>query len=121
MEAVSNCVQATRGCAVLFILAQVSGAPEAERCYAPMKDRSAKEEWLDDISWNWSGPSKTHGKAGSRRKFQSLTLTMTHNPTHMSVVRSTPFIRNKPREVAAASRKLWSELLRELQAQLPGL
>ena len=27
----SNCVQATPGCALLFILAQVSGAPDAER------------------------------------------------------------------------------------------
>jgi hypothetical protein len=28
---VNNCVQATPGCALLFIVAQVSGAPDAER------------------------------------------------------------------------------------------
>jgi hypothetical protein len=27
----NNCVQATPGCALLFILAQVPGAPDAER------------------------------------------------------------------------------------------
>jgi hypothetical protein len=28
----NNCVQATPGYALLFIVAQVSGAPDAERC-----------------------------------------------------------------------------------------
>jgi hypothetical protein len=27
----NNCVQATPGCALLFVVAQVSGAPDAER------------------------------------------------------------------------------------------
>jgi hypothetical protein len=31
MTSPNNCVQATPGCALLFIVAQVSGAPDAER------------------------------------------------------------------------------------------
>jgi hypothetical protein len=31
----NNCVQATPDCALLFIVAQVSGAPEAERWARP--------------------------------------------------------------------------------------
>jgi len=33
----NHCVQATPGCALLFIVAQVSGAPDAERWAGPVQ------------------------------------------------------------------------------------
>ncbi len=76
---------------------------------------SAKEEWIQDILWNWSDSASTHGKAGARDKFQSLTLTMTHKPTNTVVMRSSSFIPNKSDEIAKLRQKMWSELLQELQ------
>ena len=77
-----------------------------------------KEEWLYNFSWSWSGSSSTHGKAGARQKFQSLTLTMTHNPTRISVASTTPFIQNKREDVSRLRRKLWDDLFRELQQKI---
>jgi hypothetical protein len=79
---------------------------------------STKEEWLHDILWSWSDSASTHGKAGSRQKFKSLTLTMTHKPTNTIVTSSSSFVPNKSDEIAKVRRKMWSELLQQLQHTL---
>ena len=92
----------------------LGGCGRVNRLHLPgaaMKQSSAREKWLHDISWNWSGSSSTHGKAGSRDKFQSLTLTMTHNPTHISVTKSTSPVPNKRDKIAQLRSNLWSGLL----------
>ena len=76
---------------------------------------STKHEWLHDMLWSWNDSESTHGKAGSRQKFQSLTLTMTHRPTNTIVSKSSAFVPNKSDELAKLRREMWSELLHELQ------
>jgi hypothetical protein len=77
-----------------------------------------KEEWLLDVLWSWSDSESTHGKAGARDRFQSLTLTMTHRPTNTIVTRSSAFVPNKSDELAKLRRKMWSELLHDLQQEI---
>ncbi len=79
---------------------------------------STKEEWLEDVLWSWSNSASTHGKAGARDKFQSLTLTITHRPTNTIVTRSSLFVPNKSNKLAKLRRKMWSELLQELQREV---
>lgn len=77
-----------------------------------------KQEWLRDVSWGWSDSQSTPGRAGARDRFQSLTLTMTHKPTHTTVTKSSPFVPNRSDELAKLRQKMWSELLLELQETL---
>ncbi|MGO8928694.1 MAG: hypothetical protein ACLQU3_17635 [Limisphaerales bacterium] len=79
---------------------------------------STKEEWLHDVFWSWSDSASTHGEAGARDKFQSLTLTMTHRPTNTIVTRSSAFVPNKSDQLAKLRQKMWSELLQELQQEV---
>jgi hypothetical protein len=79
---------------------------------------STKDKWLYDVSWSWSDSSSTHGKAGSRQKFQSLTLTMIHNPTRISLSSTTPFIQNRREDVSRLRSKLWRDLFEDLQRKI---
>ena len=79
---------------------------------------STKQEWLQDVLWSWSDSACTHGSAGGRDRFQSLTLTMTHRPTNTIVTRSSSFVPNKSDEIGKLRRKMWSDLLRELQHEV---
>jgi hypothetical protein len=79
-----------------------------------MKPIQTQQEWLHDISWNWEGTSTTRGKAGSRSKLKSYTLTMTHNPTGIRVMSSTSYAPNKREITQIKSGKLWSDLFAEI-------
>ena len=79
---------------------------------------STKHEWLHDVLWNWNDSESTHGKAGSRQKFQSLTLTMTHRPTNIIRTKFSSFVPNKSDEVAKLRSKMWFELLKEMQQEV---
>jgi hypothetical protein len=81
---------------------------------------STKEKWLQDVLWSWSDSASTHGKAGARDKFQSLTLTMTHRPTNTIATRSSAFVPNRSDEIAKLRQKMWSELLHDLQQEVLG-
>ena len=83
-----------------------------------MKPIQSQLEWLHDISWNWDGTTTTHGKAGSRSKLKTYALTMTHNPTGIRVMSSTPYILNKRELTQIKSSKLWSDLFNEIQNEL---
>ena len=77
-----------------------------------------KEEWLLDVLWSWSDSESTHGKAGARDRFQSLTLTMTHRPTNIIRTTFSSFVPNKSDEVAKLRNKMWFELLKEMQQEV---
>ena len=83
-----------------------------------MKPIQSQQEWLHDITWNWDGTSTTRGKAGSRSKLKTYTLTMTHNPTGTRVMSSTPYVPNKREITQIKSSKLWSDLFAEIQKEL---
>ena len=83
-----------------------------------MATMQSKEDWLHDISWSWEGTATTHGKAGSRSKYKTYTLTMTHNPTGIRVLGSTPYTINKRELTRPKSSKLWMDLFRDLQIEL---
>jgi len=105
------------GMTVLFHAERACPAAAQHERKAAMR-ASAKEEWLQEVFWSWSVSASTHGKAGARDKFQSLTLTMTHRPTNTIVTRSSAFGPNKSDELAKLRQKMWSELLPELRQEV---
>jgi hypothetical protein len=78
----------------------------------------AKEEWLYDVSWSWSDSLSAHGKAGLSERPQSLTLTMTHNPTRISLIRSTSLFKIKRDKTRRLRSQFWLDLFHELQQKI---
>ncbi len=77
-----------------------------------------KDEWLYDVSWSWSDSLDTHGRAGAAEKSQSLTLTMTHNPTHVSLIRSISVAQKRKHKISQLRSQFWLELFHDLQRRL---
>jgi hypothetical protein len=77
-----------------------------------------KEVWIYDVSWSWSEPLPAQSNAAVREKSQSLTLTMTHNPTHISLIKSASLVQNKLGKISQLRSQLWLELFHELQRKL---
>ena len=83
-----------------------------------MKTIQSQQEWLHDVTWSWDGTSTTRGKAGARSKFKAYALTMTHNPTGIRVMTSTPYVQNKRELTQIKSSKVGLDLFNEIQEEL---
>jgi hypothetical protein len=77
-----------------------------------------KDEWLYDVSWTWSDSLGANDRAGTREKSQSLTLTMTHNPTHVSLIRSISVAQRRRHKISQLRSQFWLELFHDLQRRL---
>jgi hypothetical protein len=77
----------------------------------------AKREFVCDIDWHWSDSLPAQGIPKPVKKSQTLTLTMSHNPTRISLVRSIPSAQIKQDTFSRRRSQLWLELLDELQRQ----
>ena len=98
---------------VVFVFSTFAARREWEENRAPTKD-----EWLYDVLCIWSDSEGIHHKAGARQEFQPLTLTMTHRPTNTTATKSSSFVPNKSDELADLKRKMYLELLEELQQEV---
>ena len=78
----------------------------------------AKEEWLYDVSWSWGDASSPHGQVWSREKSPSLTLSMTHNPTRISLIRSAKLVQKKRSKANEFRSRFWLELFHDLQRKI---
>jgi len=81
-----------------------------------MKTRG-KRDFICDIDWQWSDSLPAQGVPGPVKKSQKLTLTMSHNPTRISLVRSVPMAQIEKDKSSKLRSQLWLELLEELQRQ----
>jgi hypothetical protein len=78
----------------------------------------AKREFICDIDWHWSDSLPAHGISEPVKKSQTLTLTMSHNPTRISLVRSIPSAQIKKDKFSKLRSQLWLDLLHDLQRNI---
>lgn len=83
-----------------------------------MRQARAKEEWLYDISWSWSDALPAQGNDEAKEKLQSLTLTMTHKPTSVSLIRTTSLVQIKRGKISQHRSQFWLDLFHELQQKV---
>jgi hypothetical protein len=79
---------------------------------------NAKREFICDITWNWSDSLPASGIPDRVKKSQVLTLTMSHNPTRISLVRSIPQAQIKKDKFSKLRSQLWLDLLHDLQRNI---
>jgi hypothetical protein len=78
----------------------------------------AEREFICDIDWHWSDSLPSQGIPEPAKKSQTLTLTMSHNPTRISLVRSIPRSQIKKDKSSKLRSQLWLDLLHELQRNI---
>jgi hypothetical protein len=83
-----------------------------------MNQTRVKNEWLYDVSWSWSDSLPAHSHAVPGEKPQLLTLTMTHNPTRISLIRSRSLVQNKRGKISQLRSRFWLDLFHELQRKI---
>ena len=77
-----------------------------------------KKKWFSEVSWSWSGSSNTHGRAGSRKKFHSSTITVTHKPSHVTLTKTTPYVENKREKIWELEHALFWQAFWELEQEM---
>jgi len=77
-----------------------------------------KDEWLYDVSWSWSDSSSAHVRRKSGETSESLTLTMIHNPTRVSLIRSISVAPKRRHKISQLRSQFWLELFQDLQRRL---
>jgi len=83
-----------------------------------MTKARTNQEFICDISWHWSDSLPVQGNSESLEKSHSLTLTMSHNPTHISLVRSIPSAQIKKDRFSKLRSQLWLDLFHDLQRKI---
>jgi len=83
-----------------------------------VKQKRVNNEWFYDVSWSWSDSLPTRGRAALKGKPQPLTLILTHNPTHISLVKSASLAQQARYKINQIRSELWLELFHELQQRL---
>ena len=83
-----------------------------------MIQKRVKEEWLYDVSWSWNDSFADHEAEEPRGASQLLTLTMTHNPTHISLIRTTSVAWKRRHKISQLRSQFWLDLFQDLQRRL---
>jgi hypothetical protein len=83
-----------------------------------MRHLRVNKEWFYDVSWSWSDSKPGREMEGKPEKPQPLTLTLTHNPTHISLIKSVSLVEQGKCKINQLRTDLWLNLFNELHRRL---